>query len=109
MKYRVLVSEKAVDDVIRNAKWWAANHSLEQAAHWEEAIFKKIYSLEGFPESHPIAYESTESSIELREALFGLSGRPGYRILFTVRDDFVYVLTVKASQERWLNPDELEM
>lgn len=108
MKYRVLVSEKAVDDVIRNAKWWAANHSTEQAAHWEEAIFKKIYALDSFPESHSLAYESDAFSYELREALFGLSGRPCYRILFTVRDDCVYVLTVKASQEQWLNPGELE-
>jgi len=106
MKYRVLVSEKAVDDVIRNAKWWAANRSQEQAARWEAAIFAKIYSLDTFPDSNPLAYENPDFSYELREALFGLGSRPGYRILIV--DDIVNVLTVKAAEEDWINPNELQ-
>lgn len=51
MKYRVLVSERAVDDVIRNAEWWASRHSRDKAAEWEQAIFAKIYSLDSFPRS----------------------------------------------------------
>ena len=107
MNYRVQVSEKAVDDVIRNAEWWARNHSQEQAARWEEAIFSKIYSLDRFPESNPIARENADIPYELREAHFGLGSRPGYRILFTIVDDAVNVLTVKAAEEDWLSPDEL--
>ncbi len=107
MKYHVHVSEKAVDDVIRNAKWWSAHHSQEQATRWEAAIFAKIYSLDHFPESNPIAYENPDFPYELREALFGLGSRPGYRILFTIADDTVNVLTVKAAEEDWVSPDQL--
>jgi len=46
MKFRVLVSKRAADDVIRNARWWAANHSQDKALEWQIAIFEKISSLE---------------------------------------------------------------
>ena len=107
MKYRVLVSEKAIDDVIRNAKWWAANHSHEQAAQWEAAAFAKIYSLNSLPDSNPLAYENPDFPYELREAHFGLGSRPGYRILFTIVEDVVNVLAVKAAEEDWISPEEL--
>ena len=107
MSFRVLISPRAVDDIARNATWWAENHSVEQALKWEEAIFGKIRSLNTFPESHPIAFENPNFKYELREAHFGLGSRPGYRILFTVVGETVNVLTVKAAEEDWIAPDEL--
>jgi plasmid stabilization system protein ParE len=107
IKYRVLVSKKAADDVIRNTNWWAAHHSQEQADRWEAAILAKIYSLDSSPDSNALAYENLNHSYELREALFGLGSRPGYRILFTIVEDAVTVLTVKAVEEDWINPDKL--
>lgn len=77
MKYQVLVSDKAVHDVIRNARWWADNHSAEEAYLWEQAIFRKIYALDQFPESHPLAHENPEFPYELREAHFGLGSVNG--------------------------------
>ena len=109
MKYRVLVSQRATEDVLRNARWWATHHSSDQAYEWHQAIFAKIYSLEHFPESHPLAYENADFAYELREAHFGLGSRPGYRILFTIVDDAVKVLTVKAAEEDWISPDELPL
>ena len=67
----------------------------------------KIYSLDMFPESNPLAFENPDFPYELREAHFGLGSRPGYRILFTIVGDTVNVLTVKAAEEDWLSPDEL--
>ncbi len=107
MKFDVLVSERAVDDVIRNARWWASYHSEEKAYEWEQAIFAKIYSLDILPESNPLAFENPNFPYELREAHFGLGSRPGYRILFTVVGDLVNVLTVKAAEEDWLSAEEL--
>ncbi|MDB4614173.1 type II toxin-antitoxin system RelE/ParE family toxin [bacterium] len=108
MKYRVRISKKAVSDVIRNANWWAARYSEEQAIIWEEEIFLKMSSLDGFPESHPLAYENPDFPYELREAHFGLGSRPGYRILFTIEDDVVNIVTVRAAQEDRIRPEELE-
>jgi len=51
------------------------------------------------PESKPLAFENPDFPYEIREALFGLGSRLGYRILFTIIDDTVNVLTVKAAEE----------
>ena len=107
MKYRVLVSVRAVDDVIRNAEWWASRHSRDRAAEWEQAVFANIYSLDSFPESKPLAFENPDFPYDLREAHFGLGSRPGYRIPFTIVGDAVNVLTVKAAEEDWISPEEL--
>lgn len=106
--FKVLVSERAVNDVVRNTHWWAANHSREEAVKWRSAIFKRIFSLEVMPKSNPIACENPDFPYELREARFGLSSRPGYRILFTVIEDRVNVLTVKATEENWVSPEDLD-
>lgn len=108
MMYRVLVSRQAISDVIRNANWWAEHHSRDKAAQWQAAIFAKMYALESSPDSNALAYENDDFPYELREAHFGLGSRPGYRILFTIVDDTVNVLTVKAAEEDWIRPDDLK-
>lgn len=67
MKYHVIVSKRAVDDVIHNANWWAANHSQDKAIEWQIAIFEKIYSLDVMPESKPLAFENPDFPYELPE------------------------------------------
>ena len=107
MSFRVFVTEQAVRDVVRNAKWWEKNHSHDQAFVWQQAIFAKIYSLDTFPESHPLSAENPKFPYELREALFGLGSRPGYRIFFTIVENQVRVLTVKAAEEQELSPEDV--
>jgi len=111
MTHVVIVSEQAMNDIVRNASWWADHHSPEQALIWYEAILADIYELKNMPASNPIARESDAFDFELRERLFGLGSRPGYRVLFTIgkenSSDAVHVLTIKAAQEDDLHPDEL--
>lgn len=107
MTYRLRLTQRAYDDIRRNARWWADHHSTEQAIRWYDAIHAKVASLVDFPESHAIANENPDCAYELREALFGLGARPGYRILFTLTDAEVVVLTIKAAEEDWLKPGDL--
>ena len=107
MSIRVFVTEQAVRDVIRNAKWWEENHSHDQAFVWQQAIFAKIYSLDTFPESHALASEDPKFPYELREALFGLGSSLGYRIFFTIVEKQVRVLTVRAAEEQPLMPEDV--
>lgn len=58
------------------------------------------------PKSNPVAQESEGFPYAIREAHFGLGSRPNYRILFTIIDDAVNVLTVRASEEDWISPDD---
>lgn len=107
MTYQVRVAAAADEDIIRNANWWAAHHSAEQANRWHAAIYAKIERLAEFPESHALAFERPDFDCELREALFGLGTRPGYRILFTVVNDVVWVLGVRAAEQDELRAGEL--
>ena len=104
--YTVEIQPLAYDDVVRNSHWWASHHSPEEALDWQDQIFDKIRSLAEFPHSHPLADENPDFSFELRNALFGLGSRPGYRILFTVVEQTVHVLTVRAAQEDTLQPGD---
>ena len=83
------------------------HHSQEEAEHWQNKIYRKIHSLSDFPFSHSLADENPDFSYELREALFGLGSRPGYRILFTIVEQTIHVLAVRAAQEDVIIPDEL--
>ena len=109
MKYDVIVYDKAMDDIVRNARWWAENHSQDQALIWYDAILKKINSLEELPESCSLAPENDLFEYVIRQALFGLGSRPGYRIIFTVHENKVNVLTIKAAEERWLESGDLDL
>ena len=107
MAYRLRITERAYSDVARNANYWAGHHSVEQSLRWYNAIHDKIKSLVNFPESNSLAHENPDYAYDLREALFGLGSRPGYRILYTVTDEDVVVLAIKAAEEDWLAPGEL--
>ncbi len=58
--------------------------------------------------THSLARENLDFEYELREAYFELGSRPGYRILFTVVNETVNVLTIKAAEEDWISPDEVQ-
>ena len=72
MNYRVVIHEVAKEDIRRNANWWAANHSASQAESWFHNAFDSIESLAFMPESHPLAPEYDEFTVEMRELHFGL-------------------------------------
>jgi plasmid stabilization system protein ParE len=39
MTLRLVISERAHQDIERNAVWWARNHSLPQAIDWHDAVY----------------------------------------------------------------------
>ena len=103
MTYGLRITERALSDIQRNASWWAQHRSPSEALSWFEAILERINRLVDFPKSHTLAHENPHVAYDLREAHFG----SGYRILFTVVDNEVVVLTIKATEEEWLQPGDL--
>lgn len=85
MKYRVVIHDMAEEDIRRNARWWAQNHSAVEAEKWFHFAFDSLETLADFPESHPLAPENDKFSFELRELLFGMGSRPGYRAVFGIQ------------------------
>ena len=108
MKYRVIVLEDAEEDLRRNTRWWAENHSPEQAARWYEFASKALFKLMEFPERHATSSENAEFPYEIRDFLFGLGSRPGYRAVFTIKDDAVYVLAICRGSQDTLTVDDVD-
>jgi hypothetical protein len=108
MKYRVVLHPFVVEDIRRNAVWWAEHHSSEEAVEWFDYAFASLESLEEFPASQPLAMENEDFPYELRNLLFGFGSRPSYRALFTVRDDVVHVLTVQYGAQNVVRPPDID-
>ncbi len=108
MNYHVIVSQRAIADIERNAKWWAENHSPAQALSWYEAVLNAIYSLDDNPERHGVSVENDEFPFEIRDLLCGLGRRPSYRAVFTIQGNQVHVFTVKRASEDLIQPDDFE-
>lgn len=52
MTFRVNILPQARVDIARNADWWAAHHSVEQAIRRTDTIYDQIETLGDFPENN---------------------------------------------------------
>ena|SRR5579872_4165176 len=104
MKFRVSILPQARRDIDRNADWWAEHHSVEQALQWSDAVYNQLETLAEFPESNSLSAENGEFPYEIRDKLVRLGARPGYRTVFTIKDDMVYVLSVRRGAQDVLRP-----
>ncbi len=99
MRYTVVVTPRAEEDIYRNAAWWAEHHSLEQAIEWQNAIYAQLKALKEMPERCPLAAENPNHQDELRQLLVGLGNQRSYRAIFTIVDREVHVLTVQRGAQ----------
>ena len=108
MKYRVVLADRALVDIDRNARWWAKHRSVDQAIRWYEGILAAIYTLDTNPHQWPVARENEKFTYELRALHYGVRSQPTHRALFTIRDDgAVVVLSVRHAKQHDVAPDDL--
>ncbi len=108
MNYRVVLADRTLEDIDRNARWWAKNRSGDQAIRWYEGILEAIYALDENPQRWTVARENDKFPYELRELHYGVSSRPTHRALFAIRDDrSVVVLSVRHAAQQDVTPDDL--
>ena len=107
MKFRVIITAAAEHDA--DAIYlWLLKRSPRGANNWWTAFSHAIDSLRQNAQSFGLAPESTEPPEDVREVTFKTRhGRP-YRLLFTIRDDFAYVLRVRGTGQPLLTPSEIE-
>jgi plasmid stabilization system protein ParE len=105
--YRIQLSTRATKDLREAHGWWAKEHSAEQAARWFSGILAAIDELRKDPERYSLAAEDRRSSETIRAMNYGLGRRPTHRVVFTVRDDVVFILAVRHVSRRPLRKDEL--
>lgn len=105
MKYRIELAATAKADIHEQARWLRDHSSPAAAEKWLTGLYKAIDTLQSRPSRCPVAAESDTFAQEIRELIYGRLGKRKHkhRILFTVRNDSVYVLYVRHTAR-----DELE-
>ena len=93
MTYRIVVEPTAEREIRSAVRWKTENASPAVAARWYNGLVKKIDTLRRHPTRCPLAAENDKFPEEIRELLYGRSGKRihKHRILFTVREDTVHI------------------
>lgn len=100
--FEVRLTARAEDD-IRETYDYIKRHGPADPDDWKAGLAGKLSSLEEFPTWAPLAPESEHTREEIRQILYG-----PFRVLFLVRNDVVYVLTVRHGAREFLRPRETE-
>ena len=95
MKYRIELVATAKADIREIARWLRDRTSPAVADRWMSGLDRAIRTLEARPQRCPVAAESLAFPEEIRELAYGRSKSGKYRIIFTVRDESVYVLYIR--------------
>ena len=107
MNFQLEIAEEAHEDITRNAVWWAEHRSHEQAIRWRESIYDQLELLKELPERHALADENPAFPYDLREKLVGLGNQRGYRALFTIHEQTIFVLAIHRAAQDVVGPDDL--
>jgi len=111
MAYRVDISLSALQDA-EDAYLWIMRRAPSKAGAWYEGLLKAIDGLEQNPTRCPMAPESEDIGILIRQRLYGKK-KGVYRILFAVgyddeaREDVVRILRIRHSARLKATPEEL--
>lgn len=106
MTYRIELAAAARADIRSQAQWLRENVSLAAADQWLTGLYKAIDSLQRRPLRCPLASESDRFPEPIHELLYGRRGKRvhKHRIIFTVGEDTVYVLSIRHTARDELEP-----
>lgn len=102
MTFRVELSQRAEAD-IKRAYAYIRKQGPADPKSWKTGLEQKLTGLENFPEACGLAPENEFVKAEIRQALYG-----PFRIVFTIREQIVFVLTVRHAARLALKLDELD-
>jgi plasmid stabilization system protein ParE len=99
MTFRVETTATAERDADAILDWLLSKRAGETGMRWFSALQDAIASLAEFPARCPLAPENAVIHFEVRHLLYGR--RPHvYRILFTIKDQTVYVLHIRHGRRQ---------
>lgn len=106
MSLRVRLTDEAVQNQNEIADW-IANHSIDGALRWLDALERMLQQIAANPLSCPKAQEDEFCRKELRNALFGTPKGRVFRAVFYVEDDTIIVTHLRGPDQRTLSDDQL--
>lgn len=106
MTFQVRTTQTAKIE-IETAYSWLKERNSVYADKWFRELMNTIATLQEIPRRCAIAPENDELVEEIRQLIYGKS-RNKYRILFTIREDTVFVLHVRHSSQARLTGEEVD-
>ena len=105
MTYTVVILPRAENDfaVLYD---YIAKRSPQGAAHWVNAFHASLKRLEQNPFLFPLAPESSDSEYDVYQLIFKTRRGNPHRVLFTVRDDHVFIRHIRGYGQGFV--DDLE-
>lgn len=103
-EFEIVFSPTAQED-LESSLAWLAEEAPEKVAEWYGSIKIQINTLTQLPEAHSLASENgLWGDEELRELLF--QGYPSkYRIIYSITDGKVQILSIRHGARRFLHED----
>jgi plasmid stabilization system protein ParE len=107
MKLPVVLSDLARGQLESNCDWWAKNRSAEQAERWYDGFAEALMSLYENPQRCQKAPENHLFPYDVRQLNYGLGSKATHRALFTIRQDMVYVISIRHLAQKAVTPDDV--
>jgi len=102
MAHRVRLSDEALQQVIEISDY-IAKDSRQNARRWRAGLRSKIKLLQDSSTCHAVLYTPEQAGLEVRQTFYGV-----FRILYTIEENTVIVLTVRHGAQRPIGPAEVE-
>jgi len=104
MTYHVEITAEAEGDIESDYAYIAQRAPLA-ARRWKKGIRAAIRSLNRNPQRFGLAPESSNFDYEVRQLLYGR--KRNHRILYTIREAAVVILTIRHAARDAFGPDQL--
>ncbi len=104
MKYRIEIASSAKADIREAARWLSEQASPAEANKWLAGLHRAMGTLEKQPLRCPVAAESHNFPVEIRELLHGRRKSGKHRIIFTIEAETVHILYVRHAARDELKP-----
>ncbi|MEQ8209726.1 MAG: type II toxin-antitoxin system RelE/ParE family toxin [Lacipirellulaceae bacterium] len=106
MKFKVIIQDRAFEDLERCYQFLAETRTEHDAVDWYEKTIGKIYRLDRNALKWGAIAESQLASLKLREMRFDWNHLP-YRVFYSVNENVVRVLAIRSAYESSLEPEDL--
>ncbi|SKB12935.1 conserved hypothetical protein [Planktothrix sp. PCC 11201] len=108
MEFQVKLTQNAKLE-IESAYLWLKNLNHNYADQWFRDLMNTIATLQYKPKRFALARENDDFPEEIRQIIYGKS-RNKYRIIFTIRENIVYIIYLRHSAQSSItfNPLDLE-
>ncbi len=101
MSHKVRLTSESYDAIARISDY-IAKDSVANARRWRFALLERLRSLRYLPDRHEVAYPAAVVGRDIRHTFFG-----AYRVLYTIEEDTVVVLTIRHGARKPLTFDEV--